>query len=150
MAQMVKNLPAMREAPGLIPGLEWSLGEGTGNLLQCSCLENPMDRGAWWAMVHGRHKESDMTEQLTLSLLFSAGDRREDSQDIHQYHLDIGDRDGCLLSTPQIAGSRGTGEHQQIHSHLGPQLDLDHLRPPPEFCRHGWALCFSASCWTGK
>ena len=72
----------MREAPGLIPGLEWPFGEGNGNLLQCSCLENPMDGGAWWAMAHGRHKESDMTEQLTLSLLFSVGDRREDSQDI--------------------------------------------------------------------
>ena len=28
------------------------LGEGNGNLLQCSCLENPVDRGAWWATVH--------------------------------------------------------------------------------------------------
>ena len=32
---------------GLIPGLGRSLGEGNGKLLQCSCLENPMDRGAW-------------------------------------------------------------------------------------------------------
>ena len=38
---------------GSIPGLERSPGEGHGYPLQCSCLENPMDRGAWWATVHG-------------------------------------------------------------------------------------------------
>ena len=38
--------------PGLIPGLERSLGEGNGNPLQYSCLENPMDRGAWGATAH--------------------------------------------------------------------------------------------------
>ena len=38
--------------PGLIPGLGRSPGEGNDNLLQYSCLENPMDRGAWWATVH--------------------------------------------------------------------------------------------------
>ena len=39
--------------PGLIPGLGRSPGEGNDNLLQYSCLENPMDRGAWQATVHG-------------------------------------------------------------------------------------------------
>ena len=38
---------------GSIPGLGRSSGEGTGNPLQYSCLENPTDRGAWWATVHG-------------------------------------------------------------------------------------------------
>jgi len=38
---------------GLIPGLRRSPGEGNGNPLQYSCLENPMDRGAWWVTVHG-------------------------------------------------------------------------------------------------
>ena len=38
---------------GLIPGLGRSPGEGNGNPLQCSCLENSMNRGAWWATVHG-------------------------------------------------------------------------------------------------
>ena len=37
---------------GSIPGLRRSSGGGNGNRLQYSCLENPMDRGAWWAMVH--------------------------------------------------------------------------------------------------
>jgi len=39
--------------PGLIPGLERSPGKENGNPLQYSCLENSMDRGAWWATVHG-------------------------------------------------------------------------------------------------
>ena len=39
--------------PGVIPGLGRSPGEGNGNPLQCSCLENAMDRGAWQATVHG-------------------------------------------------------------------------------------------------
>ena len=39
--------------PGLIPGSGRSPGEGNGNPLQYSCLENPMDRGAWLATVHG-------------------------------------------------------------------------------------------------
>ena len=38
--------------PGLIPGLGRPSGEGNGNPLQYSCLENSMDRGAWWATVH--------------------------------------------------------------------------------------------------
>ena len=40
-------------APDSIPGLGRAPGEENGNPLQCSCLENPMDRGAWWATVHG-------------------------------------------------------------------------------------------------
>ena len=46
---------------GLIPGSGRSPGEGNGNLLQCSCLENLMDGGACWATVHGV-AESDLTE----------------------------------------------------------------------------------------
>ena len=47
-----------------IPESERSPGEGNGNPLQYSFLENPMDRGAWWSTVHGVAKESDTTEQL--------------------------------------------------------------------------------------
>ena len=52
---MIKNLPAsagdVRDM-GSIPGLGRFPGGGHGNPLQYSCLENPMDRGAWWATVH--------------------------------------------------------------------------------------------------
>ena len=52
----IKNPPAnagdIRDT-GSIPGLGRSPGGGHGNPLQDSCLENPMDRGAWWATVHG-------------------------------------------------------------------------------------------------
>ena len=50
---VVKNLPANVEDAGSTPGLGRSPGEGNGNSLQYSCLENPMDRGAWRATVHG-------------------------------------------------------------------------------------------------
>ena len=56
MALVIKNLPAnagdLREA-GLIPGWGRSPGGGQDNPLQYSCLEKPMDRGAWQATVHG-------------------------------------------------------------------------------------------------
>ena len=59
---MVKNLlPANAGNVGLIPRLERSPGEGNGNPLQYSCLENPMEIGAWQATVHGVVKESDTT-----------------------------------------------------------------------------------------
>ena len=56
---MVKNLPAMQEMQVRSLGQEEPLGEGIGNPLQYSCLGNPMERGAWWATVHGVAKESD-------------------------------------------------------------------------------------------
>ena len=46
---------------GSIPGLGRSPGKGNGNPLQCSCLENPRDSGAWRAAVHGVTKELDTT-----------------------------------------------------------------------------------------
>ena len=56
---MVKNPPAnagdARDS-GLIPGIGRSPGAGNGNPLQYSCLENSVDRGAWWATVHGAAK----------------------------------------------------------------------------------------------
>ena len=53
MAQLVKNLPAVQGDPGLIPVLDRLPGEGNGGPLQYPCLENPWDRGAWWAAVYG-------------------------------------------------------------------------------------------------
>ena len=65
MALVVKNLPDVGDVidVGLIPGLARSPGGGHGNPLQYSCLENPMDRGAWWATVH-RVAQSGTTEAI--------------------------------------------------------------------------------------
>ena len=52
--------------PGSIPGLGRSPGEGNGSPLQHSCLENPMDGGAWWAIVHGVTKNWTQLSGLTL------------------------------------------------------------------------------------
>ena len=62
---MVKNPPAsagdIRDA-GLIPGLGRSPGEGYGIPHPCSCLENPMDRGTWWAIVRRVAKTRTVTQ----------------------------------------------------------------------------------------
>ena len=52
MAQRLKLSVCNAGDLGSTPGLGRSPGEGNGNPLQYSCLENPMDRGAWWATVH--------------------------------------------------------------------------------------------------
>ena len=58
---MTKNPPANAGDVGVTPGSGRSPGEGNGNTLQYSCLENPMDRGAWWVTVRVATKELDMT-----------------------------------------------------------------------------------------
>ena len=63
---MVKNPHANAGDASLISGSGRFPGEENGNPLQYSCQENPMDRGAWQATVHGVAKELDMTERLTL------------------------------------------------------------------------------------
>ena len=61
---VVKNSPANTGDVGLTSGLGRSPGEGNGKPFQYSCLEIPMDRGAWQATIHGVAKESDTTQQL--------------------------------------------------------------------------------------
>ena len=58
---VVKNLLVNARDSGLILGLGRSPGGGHGNPLQHSCLENPMEKGAWWAIIH-RVAELDTTE----------------------------------------------------------------------------------------
>ena len=60
MAQWVKSFPVSTGDAGSIPESGRFLGGGHGNPLKFSCLENPMDRGAWWAT--GSHKDLDVTE----------------------------------------------------------------------------------------
>ena len=65
---MVKNLPANTgdvRVGGSILELRRSLGGGYGNPLQYSCLENPIDRGAWWATVHGVAKSWTQLSNFT-------------------------------------------------------------------------------------
>ena len=61
----VKNLPAKEADSGLIPGSGKSPGRGKANPLQYSCLGNPMDRGAWWATVHGVAQSQTLPEAHT-------------------------------------------------------------------------------------
>ena len=68
MAQIVKESSCNTGDQGSIPESRRSSGEGNGNPIQYSCLENSMDRGACGATVHGISKVLDTTEQLTLSL----------------------------------------------------------------------------------
>ena len=56
-SSVAKNPPANARDVGSIPGLGRSPGEGNSNPLQYSCLENSMDREAWWATVHGVTKK---------------------------------------------------------------------------------------------
>ena len=65
VAQIVKHLPAVRETG--VQSLDWedNPGEGNGNPLQYSCLENPLDRGAWWATVHGFAKSQTQLSDFT-------------------------------------------------------------------------------------
>ena len=66
MALEVKNQPANAGDMGSIPGSERSPGGGHGNSLQYSCLENPMDRGAWWATVCRVVKSQTRPKQLNM------------------------------------------------------------------------------------
>ena len=70
---MVNNPPADTGDTSSIPGSGRSPGVGNGNPLQYSCLGNPVDRGTWWATVHGVAKESDMTQRLNSNRLDLVG-----------------------------------------------------------------------------
>ena len=70
VAQLVKNLPVVQETQVQFLGWEDSPGEGNGNPLQYSCLENPMDRGTWWATVHGVAKSRTRLSDFTFTFHF--------------------------------------------------------------------------------
>ena len=59
--------------PGSISGSGRSPGEGNGNPLQCSFLENPMDREAWWATVHGVTKSRTQLSDFTFTSYIAQG-----------------------------------------------------------------------------
>ena len=69
MAQTVKRLAYNEGDLGSIPGSGRSSGEGDGNPLQYSCLENPVDGGAWWAIVHGVAKSCTGLSDFTFTFI---------------------------------------------------------------------------------
>ena len=120
VALVVKNPPAnagdKREA-GSIPGLGRSPGGGHGNPLQYSCLENPIDRGAWWAIVHiHRVAELDVTEVIFTYTWISLGI-------------------SCLLEThpPQTHAHLCKTQHSNLGAHKAPEA-LPHTLSWAELC----------------
>ena len=96
---MIKTLPAMQETWDQSLRQRRSPGEGNGNPLQYSFLENLMDRGAWRATVQGvTKKELDTTEQLTISL-YSLPKKKLSSSSLSSSPLNL------LLSFPSIVGN---------------------------------------------
>ena len=102
MAQTVKNLPAKQETQS-IPRWGRSHGEGNGNPLQYSCLENSMDRGVWWATNSPwGHKELDTTDQLHFHCRRAGFPGGSDSKESAH---SVGD----LNSIPGLGSSPGKG-----------------------------------------
>ena len=111
--------------PGSIPGSGRSPGEGNGTPLQYSCLENPIDRGAWWATVHGvaksRARLSDFTFTLKVST-FRSG--REGHEENVPWPLKQALRQE--LTSRSILDSRSFGFGLRNDVRVGVILHLDH------------------------
>ena len=129
------------EDPGLIPGSERSPGEGNGNPLQYSCLENPKERGAWQATVHGVTKSWTRlrTEWLTVSLLtipFAFNYRKKKEEDIKTIGLSNW---GSYLKSKSI---------KILSSTLNRMLDLALLRQEAcfSYMRKKWGLVEHRVC----
>ena len=93
--------------PSLMPGSGRSPGEGPGNPPQYSCLENSLDRKAWWATVQGGCKESDTTEQLTLS----------EEKDVQKHQMFYRCDGGASDKEPTC--QRGRGKTREFSSWFG-------------------------------
>ena len=100
VALVAKKLPAsagdIRDL-SLIPGSGSSSGEGNGNPLQYSCLENTMDRGAWWAAVHG------VTQSCTWLKRFSIHASRHLAESLSAESSLSGSRTAVFSPCPQVA-----------------------------------------------
>ena len=121
----VKNPPASPRDVGLIPESGRSPGEGKGNPLQYSCLENPMDRGAWRAAVHGVAGigQDLATKQQMLMLFFMSK--------VHKIEGWVGKKSGFWRFQPEVKG------------HLADSV-VDGLLLLQESC--GWKYS-SPQCW---
>ena len=92
---------------GSIPGLGRSLGEGNGSPLQYSCLENPMDGGAWQAVVHGVTKSRTRLSDFTFTFHFHA---LEKEMATHSSVLAL-----RILGTGEPGGLPSMGSHRVGH-----------------------------------
>ena len=95
---MVKNPPANAGDADSVPESRRSPEEGNSNPLQY-CLENPMDRGAWWAVVHGVTKESDTTWRLNNNSHEALGWKRGEVQLDRRIMVSICNDPDTVLST---------------------------------------------------
>ena len=127
LAQRVKNLSAMQE----IPGSRRSPGEGNGNPFQYSCLENSMDRGAWWATVHGvtksRTRPTDSHTQTKLKGLPSSRCWQNKApthfvacRRLHDPSAHLAIAASSPVTYPQVCS------HLQVSSHLNNLLVLEY------------------------
>ena len=82
---------------GSIPGLGRSPGDGNGNPLQYSCLENPMDRGAWWATVRGVAKSQTQLSEKHFHFHVWQWYKRLESYQISWYSGDSGEAEGRVV-----------------------------------------------------
>ena len=114
VAQKVENLPVDIGDAGAVPGLGRSPWAGNGNPPQCSHLENPMDRGTWWATVHGSQRVR-MTEHTHTMVV------REEMENSFPFggarHATQGSRVLCWLGhrTPKPCPPMVPRRHQQHH-----------------------------------
>ena len=79
-SSVVKNPPVTARDTGSVPGLGRSPGEGNSTPVQYPCLENSMDRGAWWATVHRVAKALDTTERLSTHKLLTWGKQKHSAE----------------------------------------------------------------------
>ena len=122
------------EVCGSIPGPGRSLGEGTGYPLQHPCLENPMDRGAWWATVQGvakRHDWSDSAHTHTHTPLAHRSYLvRGNHDNIFQYVLNVTKGKRNDKESENCCSSRYFLRPQRTQESCGPESKGHHLGMP--------------------
>ena len=129
-------------------GHTWMVGEGNGTPLQCSCLENPMDGGAWWAAVHGVAKSQTRLSDFTFAFHFHA---LEKAMATHSSVLAW-----RIPGTGELGGLPSMGSHRvgydwsnlaACHKHHSPHFtDEETERQRSSYISHGiWVVLVRAT-----